>query len=58
MFKKLFRYRGRRIRYSSKNLLALYRVLFFMPVLSCLGYFVGYRWIYPLYLAKETNWYM
>lgn len=56
MLKKLIRYRGRRIRYSSRNLLALYRVLFFMPVFACLGYFVGYKWIYPLYLAKETNW--
>lgn len=56
MFKKLFRYRGRRIRYSSRNLLALYRVLFFMPILACLGYFIGYKWIYPLYLSSPADW--
>ena len=56
MLKKLFRYRGRRIRYSSRNLLALYRVLFFMPILACLGYFVGYKWIYPLYLSNPPDW--
>lgn len=56
MLKKLFRYRGRRIHYSSRNLLALYRVLFFMPILACLGYFVGYKWIYPVYLSNPPNW--
>ncbi|EGO7558389.1 cell division protein FtsK [Enterococcus faecalis] len=56
MFKKLFRYRGRRIRYSSRNLLALYRVLFFMPIFVCLGYFVGYKWLYPLYLSNPPDW--
>ncbi|HFE9852906.1 TPA: FtsK/SpoIIIE domain-containing protein [Enterococcus faecalis] len=56
MFKKIFRYRGRRIRYSSRNLLTLYRVLFFMPILACLGYFMGYKWIYPLYLSNPPDW--
>ncbi|EGO6002074.1 cell division protein FtsK [Enterococcus faecalis] len=56
MIKKIFKYRGRRIRYSSRNLLTLYRVLFFMPVLALLGYFVGYRWIYPIYLVKPFDW--
>lgn len=56
MVKKLFRYRGRRIRYSSRNLLALYRVLFFMPIFACLGYFVGYKWMYPLYLSNPADW--
>ncbi|MGC3053837.1 hypothetical protein [Enterococcus faecalis] len=56
MIKKIFRYRGKRIRYSSRNLLALYRVFFFMPIFACLSYFVGYKWMYPLYFSNPSDW--
>jgi hypothetical protein len=56
LLKKIFRYRGRRIRYSSRHLLTLYKVFFLMPILACLGYFVGYKWIYELYVANPPSW--
>lgn len=56
MIKKLFRFRGRRIRYSSRNLLNLYRVLLIAPVVASLGYFVAYRQIYPLVTENVKEW--
>ncbi|WP_438861050.1 hypothetical protein [Enterococcus thailandicus] len=56
MIKKLFRYRGRRIRYSSRNLLNLYRVLLIVPVVAVLGYFVAYEQIYPLVTESVKEW--
>ncbi|WP_267641126.1 cell division protein FtsK [Enterococcus faecium] len=56
MFKKIIRYRGRRIRYYTRNLLALYRALFFLPFFAGLSYFIGYKWVYPFVEDKNTDW--
>ncbi|WP_414458043.1 cell division protein FtsK [Enterococcus mundtii] len=54
--KELFRYRGKRIRYYTRNLLTLYRVFFLCPVLILVGYFVGYKKIYPLVNQGINDW--
>lgn len=56
MIKKLFRFRGRRIRYSSRNLLNLYRLLLISPVVAVLSYFVAYEQIYPLVTENVKEW--
>lgn len=56
MLKQIIHYRGKRIRYFKRNLLALYQVLFFMPYFGVLSYFIGYQWIYPLIGQKARNW--
>ena len=55
MVKKLFRYHGRRIRYSSRNLLNTYRVLLLMPVVFILSYFVVYQQIYYGLITKNVK---
>lgn len=55
MVKKLFRYHGRRIRYSSRNLLNTYRVLLLMPVVFILSYFVVYQQIYYGLITKSVK---
>lgn len=54
--KKIIQYRGRRIRYSSRNLLNFYRFFLLSPVLAILGYFVGYKQIYPLVIENVQEW--
>lgn len=56
MLKKIFKYRGRRIRYSSRRLLLMYQLLLLFPVLACLGYFIGYKQIYSIVDAGTTDW--
>ncbi|MFI3630488.1 cell division protein FtsK, partial [Enterococcus hirae] len=54
--KKLIQYRGRRIRYSSRNLLNFYKFFLLSPVLVLLGYFVGYKQIYLLVIKSVQKW--
>ncbi|WP_195958028.1 FtsK/SpoIIIE domain-containing protein [Enterococcus gallinarum] len=54
--KKIIQYRGRRIRYSNRNLLNFYRFFLLSPVLTLLGYFVGYKQIYPLVMESVQEW--
>lgn len=56
MLKKIFKYRGRRIRHSSRKLLLYYQLALFAPILALLGYFIGYKQIYPLVDAGTKEW--
>lgn len=56
MLKKIIRYRGRRVRYYARNLLALYRALIFLPFFAGLSYFISYKWVYPFIEDKNTDW--
>ena len=54
--KQIIQYRGRRIRYFNRNLLMFYRFFLLLPVLVILGYFVGYKQIYPLVIENVQIW--
>ncbi|MGX7130817.1 cell division protein FtsK [Enterococcus wangshanyuanii] len=56
MLKKIFKYRGTRIRYSSRKLFLYYQLALFTPILALLGYFIGYKQIYPLVDAGTKEW--
>lgn len=56
MLKKIFKYRGRRIRHSSRKLLLYYQLALFAPIFALLGYFIGYKQIYPLVDAGTKEW--
>ncbi|MBM7688426.1 cell division protein FtsK [Enterococcus ureilyticus] len=56
MLKKIFKYRGKRIRYSSRKLMTVYQFVLFIPVLIAICYFVGYKQVYSLVSSGETDW--
>lgn len=56
MLKKIFKYRGRRIRHSSRRLLMFYQLLLFAPIFVLLAYFIGYKQIYTLVDSGATDW--
>lgn len=56
MLKKIFKYRGKRIRYSSRKLMTVYQFVLFIPVLIVLCYFVGYKQVYSIVSSGKTDW--
>ena len=56
MLRKIFKYRGKRIRYSSRKLMTVYQFAMFIPVLIVLCYFVGYKQVYSIVSSGETDW--